>query len=80
MVLRCVVFLSLYLRFVFRLIFVLFWKARYAKKVKDKLKAEKVVAKERMRRAREHVSVGPLHAGGSAGRALVVDHKDALLT
>lgn len=54
-------------------------KARYAKKVKDKLKAEKVATKERMRRAREHVRVGPLHSGDSA-KLLVEDKKDAFLS
>lgn len=53
-------------------------KARYAKKVKDKMKAEKVATKERMRRAREHVRVGPLHPGDGAGLS-VEKKKDTFL-
>lgn len=52
-------------------------KARYTKKVKEKMKAEKIASKERMRRAREHVRVGPLHAGDVAGPS--VEEKEALL-
>lgn len=41
------------------------------------MKAEKMASKERMRRAREHVRVGPLHTGDGAGPS--VEEKDAFL-